>query len=70
MILDMKFTSTERNILTASLTPITAVAASEKGAVAGFETRCTCGLVIRSSLRTMIEQDAANHLEWHSKRSR
>ena len=56
----------EANMI-ASLSPITAIAASEKGALDGFGCTCSCGLSIRSSLLTLAQQDAAQHLAWHAK---
>lgn len=46
------------------LTAIQAVEASGPGALAGFESVCSCGLQIRSSLLTIAEADAAEHLRW------
>jgi hypothetical protein len=54
--------------MAASLTPLVAVAASRKGALDGFECRCSCGLVISSSLRTIAERDAAEHLRYHERK--
>lgn len=51
-------------------TAIAAVPASGPGALAGFESTCSCGLVMRSSLRTIIEQDVREHAAWHAKRGR
>lgn len=51
-------------------TAIAAVPASGPGALAGFESTCACGLVIRSSLRTIAEQDVREHRAWHAKRGR
>lgn len=48
--------------------PIEAIPASAAGALAGFESRCDCGLVIRSSLRSIIEADVREHLAWHAGR--
>jgi len=49
---------------------IVAVPASQPGALAGYESRCTCGLVIRSSMETIIRQDVWEHAAWHAKRGR
>lgn len=51
-----------------SLTAIAAVPASGPGALAGFESRCSCGLVIRSSLRTIVEADVREHVAYFAKR--
>jgi hypothetical protein len=45
-------------------TAVIAVAPSGPGALAGFESRCPCGLVIRSSLRTIAEADVREHVAW------
>lgn len=45
-------------------TAIEAVPASGPGALAGFESRCTCGLVMRSSLLTIVTLDVADHLRY------
>ena len=50
-------------------TPLAAVPPSGPGALAGFESRCTCGLVIRSSLRSIAEADVREHVAWHAKKA-
>ena len=45
-----------------------AVNASGLGAVSGYESRCTCGLVLRSSLLPLLEADRSAHLAWHEKK--
>lgn len=45
-------------------TAIEAVPASGPGALAGFESRCTCGLAIRSSLLTIVQLDVQAHLRF------
>lgn len=49
-----------------SQSPVVAVAASGPGALAGFESRCTCGLVIRSAFRGMAEADVREHAAYHA----
>jgi len=49
-------------------TPIKAVPPSGPGALAGFESTCSCGLVIRSSLETIARQDVAEHQRWHARK--
>lgn len=49
---------------------IVAVPASGPGALAGFEAVCECGLVMRSSLETIIRQDVFDHVRWHQARGR
>jgi hypothetical protein len=51
-----------------ALTQIKAVTASGPGALAGFECKCSCGMTLRSSLRTLIEQDAREHLAYHERK--
>lgn len=50
-----------------TLSLLVAVPASEAGALDGFECRCTCGLVLRSSLLAGLRADAATHLSWHER---
>lgn len=45
--------------------PIAPVAGNG-GSVDGYETRCSCGLVLRSSLRIGIEAEMQAHTKWHS----
>lgn len=40
---------------------IVAVAASERGALPGFESRCECGLRIANTVRSNVEQDIREH---------
>jgi hypothetical protein len=61
-------TTEKEGHMAASLTPLVSVPASRVGALSGFETRCSCGLVISSSLRTLAEQDAAAHLAYHARK--
>src|SRR5262245_58759916 len=51
------------------ISPIVATPASGPGALDGFEARCSCGLVMRSSLRTLLEQDVADHAAYHARRA-
>lgn len=51
------------------LSPIVESPASGPGALAGFETTCSCGLVLKSSLRSLIEADAAEHADWHARQA-
>ena len=64
------YMNTTTSPTTHTTSPIEAVAASGTGAIAGFESRCTCGLVIRSSMESIIRQDVWEHVEWHRKRGR
>jgi hypothetical protein len=52
------------------LSPIKAVNASGPGALAGFECKCSCGMTLRSSLSTLIAQDAAEHAAYHAKKEK
>lgn len=52
-----------------TLSPIVAVEASGPGALAGFESRCSCGLVLRSSLRTILEADRREHGAYHARKA-
>jgi len=46
-------------------TPVEAIEASSTGALAGFESRCeSCGLVIRSSLRSIVVADVWEHVAY------
>jgi hypothetical protein len=49
-------------------TQIVAVPASGPGALSGFEARCTCGLVMKSSLRSLIQADTAAHAAYHTRK--
>lgn len=51
-----------------TLTPLAPVPASREGALSGYETHCSCGLAIRSSLRTIAEADAVAHLDYHARK--
>lgn len=51
------------------LSPVSPVEASGPGALAGFESRCSCGLVIRSSLETIAQRDVYEHAAWHAERA-
>lgn len=51
-----------------SLSQIVAVAPSTAGALGGFECRCSCGIVLRSSLRSCVEQDARAHAAYHARK--
>jgi hypothetical protein len=53
------------NRCVADTTPIRQVPPSGPGALAGYESRCSCGLVMRSSLLTIIRADVRDHLIWH-----
>lgn len=35
--------------------------------LSGFEVTCTCGLVMRNTVRSNVEQDAREHLAWSQK---
>ena len=50
--------------MTHTTTTIQAVGPSGPGALSGFESICSCGLQIRSSLLTIISADVADHLRW------
>jgi hypothetical protein len=52
------------------MTPIRPVPPSGPGAISGFESRCDCGLVIRSSLLTIIRADVNEHLAYHYQKSK
>lgn len=41
---------------------------AKNSSLAGFEAVCSCGLVLRSSLRTIAEQDVVAHLAWHQRK--
>ena len=45
--------------------------ASEKGALDGFESRCECcGLVMRSSLLSLLQSDIAAHIAYHERKAK
>lgn len=46
-------------------TAVVAVPASGPGALAGFESVCSCGLQMRSSLEVNVILDKAQHARWH-----
>ncbi len=50
-----------------NVSQIVSVPASE-GRLDGFRCECSCGLEMRSSLRTMLLVDICQHLAWHAKR--
>jgi hypothetical protein len=50
------------------LTQTQAVTASGPGALDGFECKCSCGMTLRSSLRTLLEQDATQHVAYHERK--
>lgn len=53
------------------MTEIREVPASGPGALSGFAVTCpirSCGMELRSSLRTALELDLAAHVEWHARR--
>ena len=52
-----------------SITPIVEREASEQGALDGFEATCSCGLVLRSSLRSLLETDVADHAAYHARQA-
>lgn len=53
------------------ISPVVAKPARTAGALDGFECRCeTCGLVMSSSLRTLLDADAAAHARWHERQDR
>jgi hypothetical protein len=66
----MKITPTERNTVSAFvLSSAVSVPASGAGALAGFECKCSCGMVLRSSLRTILEADVAAHAAYHTRKA-
>ena len=42
------------------------VPASGPGALSGFESRCSCGMVLRSSLIQCLRNDIADHVRYFS----
>ena len=48
--------------------PVLPVGPTGPGALAGFESRCTCGLVIRSSLLTIAQADVREHVQWAARK--
>lgn len=55
----------------ASILSIAPRPASQPGAVSGHEARCSCGLLMTTSLGlTEIQFEAARHIEWHQKAGR
>lgn len=48
---------------------VTTTEASEPGALEGYSFTCDiCGQAFKSSQRTLAEQDAKTHADWHDKR--
>jgi hypothetical protein len=56
--------------MTSTCSSLVAVSASGKGAISGYESRCTCGTVIRSSLFSLAQSEANAHLAWHARKDR
>jgi hypothetical protein len=53
-----------------AFTPIAERPASERGALAAHTCTClVCGLVLSSSLRSLLEHDVAEHARWHERRA-
>ena len=44
--------------------PTTAAPASQPGALAHFVSTCTCGLEMRNTVRSNVDQDVREHLAW------
>jgi hypothetical protein len=53
-----------------AISPIVEKPAREAGALDGFEARCSCGLTMSSSLRSLLEADVAAHAAWHERQAR
>ena len=51
-----------------TISAIEPVGPSEPGALSGFEARCSCGLVMRSSLLTIAQFDVRDHARYHETR--
>lgn len=51
-------------------TTITAVPATEAGALSGFEVRCSCGDVHRLAFGQMAAEYAAGHVAYMAKKTR
>lgn len=51
-----------------SISAIVESPASQPGALDGFEARCSCGLVMRSSMRSLLDADVAAHAAYHERR--
>lgn len=45
----------------------TTFSATEAGALNGFQSHCTCGLTMKSSLLSALELDRKQHAAWHAK---
>lgn len=56
--------------MAAHTTTITAVPASEAGALPGFEIRCTCGDVHRLAFEGLAAEYAAGHVAYMAKKGR
>lgn len=52
-----------------TLSPVVTTEAVPGKRLAGFESRCSCGLVLASSLRTALEVDRAQHVAWHARKA-
>lgn len=46
--------------------PVVAIAASQAGALAGFEAVCSCGLVMRNTVAVNVSLDVQAHAAWHA----
>jgi hypothetical protein len=51
------------------LSPVVLTPASGAGALPGFRVTCSCGTILRSSLRTLVEHEARGHLAWHERKN-
>lgn len=56
--------------MAAHTTTITAVPASEAGALPGFEIRCSCGDLHRLAFESMAAEYAAGHVAYMAKKGR
>lgn len=60
--------SRKENAMT--LAPIVASPATETGAIAGFESSCSCGLVLRNAFEGELRLQLALHADWHAEEGR
>jgi hypothetical protein len=61
-------TPIEHRPMAPTVTPIEHRPPSEPGALDSYTSSCSCGLVMRSSLRSLVLADVAHHVAWHARK--
>jgi hypothetical protein len=65
-ILDMTSPAASAATTTATVSDIVAAPATKAGQLDGFQSTCSCGLVMASTIRVNVTLDIAQHLRWHA----